>query len=82
MAAAAADTDGQVPGPVANSSSGIAYITVADASGRVLFRRAATADEVDEALRSADEAEREGQEAMDRISSERFFDEALEAKPQ
>jgi hypothetical protein len=71
-----------VPGPVANSSSGIAYITVADASGRVLFRRAATAEEVDEALRAADEAEREGQAAMDRISSERFFDEALEAKPQ
>jgi hypothetical protein len=81
-AATEAPADGTVPGPVANSSSGIAYITVADASGRVLFRRAATAEEVDEALRAADEAEREGQAAMDRISSERFFDEALEAKPQ
>ena len=76
--------DATVPGPVAapSSSSGIAYITVADASGRVLFRRAATADEVDEALRAADEAEREGQAAMERISAERFFDEALEAKSQ
>jgi len=71
-----------VPGPLSSSAttSGIAYITVADASGRVLFRRAATADEVDEALRAADEAEREGQAAMDRISSERFYEQALEDK--
>ena len=70
-----------VPDPVSPASattSGIAYITVSDASGRVLFRRPATGDEVDEALRSADEAEREGQAAMDRIASERFLSEALE----
>ena len=55
------------------TTGGIAYITVADASGRVLFRRAATAKEVDEALRSADEAEREGQAAMDRIAYDGRF---------
>ncbi len=73
--------DGGVPDPVSPASattSGIAYITVADASGRVLFRRPATGAEVDEALRAADEAEREGQAAMDRIASERFLNEALE----
>jgi hypothetical protein len=71
-----------VPDPVVSSptSAGIAYITVADASGRVLFRRAATAEEVDEALRASEEAEREGQAAMDRIAAERFLDEALEEK--
>ena len=77
--APAADTS--VPDPVSPASattSGIAYITVADASGRVLFRRPATGQEVDEALRAADEAEREGQAAMDRIASERFLNEALE----
>jgi hypothetical protein len=47
----------------------------------VLFRRPATAEEVDEALRSTDEAEREGQAEMDRIASERFYREALENKP-
>lgn len=74
--------EASVPDPVASTptSSGIAYITVADASGRVLFRRPATADEVDEALRSAEEAEREGQAAMDRIGAERFYGEALEDK--
>jgi hypothetical protein len=55
----------------------VAYITVTDAAGRVLFRRAATPSEVAEAVRSAQEAEREGQAVMDRISSERFFTEAL-----
>jgi len=70
------------PAPVADATiAGLAYITVADASGRVLFRRPATGDEVEEALRSAAEAEREGQEEMERIASERFFEEALEDKP-
>ena len=81
--AAPAEAPG-VPDPLAPSSAtsaGIAYITVADASGRVLFRRPATAEEVEEALRSSDEAEREGQAAMDRIASERFYNEALENKP-
>jgi hypothetical protein len=80
-AAADPPVEQAVPEPVSPSSattSGIAYITVADASGRVLFRRPATAQEVDEALRSAEEAEREGQAAMDRIASERFLSEALE----
>jgi hypothetical protein len=76
--------EGAVPDPLVSNatSAGIAYITVADASGRVLFRRPATAEEVDEALRASDEAEREGQAAMDRIASERFYAEALEKKPQ
>jgi hypothetical protein len=68
------------PNPVAEAATtaGIAYITVSDSSGRVLFRRPATGEEVEEALRAADEAEREGQEAMERIAAERFYKEALE----
>jgi hypothetical protein len=38
----------------------------------VLFRRAATANEVQEALRSADYAQSEGEAAMDRIALERL----------
>ena len=66
------------PTPVApaGTSAGIAYITVTDASGRVLFRRAATKGEVDEALLSAEEGENEGQAAMDRIAFERLFEES------
>jgi hypothetical protein len=46
---------------------------VTDAAGRVLFRRAATPQEVDDALRSADEATREGEEAMERIAINRLL---------
>jgi hypothetical protein len=65
------------PGP---ASGGIAYITVTDAAGRVLFRRAATPREVDDALRSADAATVEGEAAMDRIAYDRLFTE-LNSKP-
>lgn len=54
---------------------GIAYITVTDAAGRVLFRRPATANEVQDALRSADTADFEGEAAMDRIAQQRLHDE-------
>lgn len=64
-AAAAPESEGLEPG-------GIAYITVTDAAGRVLFRRAATAGEVEDALRSADVADGEGEAAMDRIAQERL----------
>ena len=69
-----------MPPPVAppaqgTTSSGIAYITVTDAAGRVLFRRAATPHEVADALRSADAAQSEGEAAMDRISYDRLFTE-------
>jgi hypothetical protein len=68
------------PDPVVDgaTTAGIAFITVSDAAGRVLFRRPATGAEVDEALRAAEEAEREGQAAMERIAAERFYREALE----
>ena len=74
-----------MPPPVAppaqgTTSSGIAYITVTDAAGRVLFRRAATPHEVADALRSADSAQAEGEAAMDRISYDRLFNE-LNAVP-
>ena len=48
-----------------------AYVTVTDASGRVLFRRRASADEIAEALRAADEAERAARETLTRIAVER-----------
>jgi hypothetical protein len=57
------------------ASGGIAYITVTDAAGRVLFRRAATPNEVTDALRSADTAQAEGEAAMDRIAYDRLFNE-------
>jgi hypothetical protein len=56
-------------------SGGIAYITVTDAAGRVLFRRAATPREVEDALRSADTADSEGEAAMDRIAYDRLLSE-------
>jgi hypothetical protein len=59
------------------TSGGIAYITVTDAAGRVLFRRAATPQEVDDALRSADDATREGEAAMERIAYDRMFHELM-----
>jgi hypothetical protein len=58
-------------------SAGRAYITVTDAAGRVLFRRPATRAEVDDAMRSADEATREGEAAMERIAYDRMFRELL-----
>ncbi len=61
--------------PGGSRSGGIAYITVTDAAGRVLFRRPATPQEVTDALRSADEAEREGEAAMERIAYDRMFHE-------
>ena len=61
--------------PRATASGGIAYITVTDAAGRVLFRRAATPNEVDDALRSADSDQTEGEAAMDRIAYERLLGE-------
>ena len=73
------DEPAEVPPPVAPqpsaTSGGIAYITVTDAAGRVLFRRAATPLEVVDALRSADVATVEGEAAMDRISYDRLYSE-------
>jgi hypothetical protein len=75
----AAHTEPETPPPVAPpapaASGGIAYITVTDAAGRVLFRRAATPHEVEDALRSADLAQAEGEATMDRIAYERLFSE-------
>ena len=56
-----------------------AYITVTDAAGRVLFRRAATDGEVREAVRAAEHAELEGEEAMLQIAAERVRVESTEA---
>jgi hypothetical protein len=47
------------------------FITVSDASGRVLFRRPATDDEVMSALAAVQTAEAEGRAAMERIAVER-----------
>jgi hypothetical protein len=63
--------------PGGAKSGGIAYITVTDAAGRVLFRRPATQQEVTDALRSADEAASEGEAAMDRITYDRMFQELV-----
>jgi hypothetical protein len=48
-----------------------AFITVSDASGRVLFRRPATAEEVLGAVKAAQAAEIEAEGAMERIARER-----------
>ena len=48
-----------------------------DAAGRVLFRRPATAQEVEDALQSADEATREGEAVMERIAYDRMFQELI-----
>jgi hypothetical protein len=75
-----------VPEPAASPPAGgplpggLAYITVTDAAGRVLFRRPATPREVDDALRSAQTAQREGEDALDRIAYDRLFAE-LNAMP-
>ena len=55
------------------ATGGIAYITVTDAAGRVLFRRAATPNEVRDALHSADAAQGEGDAAMERIMNDRMI---------
>jgi hypothetical protein len=68
--------------PAANPPPGLAYITVTDAAGRVLFRRPATPREVDDALRSAETAQREGEEAMDRIAYDRLFAELHGPRPE
>jgi hypothetical protein len=60
------------PPRIVRPLTGRSYITVTDAAGRVLFRRPATEAEVDDAMRAAEEAEREGSEAMDRIAHERL----------
>jgi len=56
-----------------------AFITVTDAAGRVLFRRPATDAEVREAVRAAEIAEIEGEEAMRQIADERSAMERTEA---
>jgi hypothetical protein len=56
-----------------------AFVTVTDAAGRVLFRRPATDAEIMEALRAAEEAEAEGQAAMERIAAEKVEMERMEA---
>jgi hypothetical protein len=61
-----------VEAPPDPATGGIAYITVTDAAGRVLFQRAATQNEVQDALRSADTAASEGEAAMDRIAHDRL----------
>jgi hypothetical protein len=48
-----------------------AYVTVTDASGRVLFRRPATQPEIDEALHAAAEAERNAHDVLVQIAEER-----------
>ena len=49
----------------------MAFITVTDAAGRVLFRRAATQSEIDEAVQAADVAESEAADALARIATMR-----------
>jgi hypothetical protein len=48
-----------------------AWVTVTDASGRVLYRRRATASEIAEALRAADEAEQSARATLVEIAVER-----------
>jgi hypothetical protein len=48
-----------------------AYITVTDASGRVLLRRPATLEEIAEALRAADDAEQSARSVLAQIAEER-----------
>ncbi|MBV8149939.1 MAG: hypothetical protein JOY59_00150 [Candidatus Eremiobacteraeota bacterium] len=62
------------------SSPPPAYVTVTDASGRVLFRRPATQAEVEEAIQIAGAANAEAEEVLKRIASERQA--ALAAMPQ
>ncbi|HTJ25944.1 MAG TPA: hypothetical protein VMA36_07255 [Candidatus Limnocylindria bacterium] len=48
-----------------------AYVTVTDASGRVLFRRRATPEEIAQALTAAHDAEQGARETLTRIAQER-----------
>jgi hypothetical protein len=48
-----------------------AYVTVTDASGRVLFRRRATAEEIAQALTAAHDAEHGARETLAGIAQER-----------
>lgn len=57
-----------------------AYVTVTDAAGRVLLRRRATPGEIAEALRAADDAERNARAALIRIARERGLLDADDAR--
>ena len=48
-----------------------AFVTVTDAAGRVLFRRPATAEEIADALRAAEIAERGARAVLAEIAAER-----------
>ncbi len=50
----------------------MAFITVSDAAGRVLFRRRATEVEIDEARRAAEEADAGAEAAMHEIAQQRY----------
>jgi hypothetical protein len=49
-----------------------AFITVSDASGRVLFRRRATEAEITEAVHAAEEADAGAEAVMHEIAAERY----------
>lgn len=50
----------------------MAFITVSDASGRVLFRRRATEVEIAEAVHAAETADAGAEEAMHEIAAQRY----------
>ena len=50
----------------------MAFITVSDASGRVLFRRRATDSEMSDAVRAAEEADAGAESAMQEIAEQRY----------
>lgn len=50
----------------------MAFITVSDAAGRVLFRRRATETEVADAVRAAEQADEGAEAAMHEIASQRY----------
>ena len=50
----------------------MAFITVSDASGRVLFRRRATDGEIEEAVRAAEHADAGAESAMHEIAAQRY----------
>jgi hypothetical protein len=50
----------------------MAFITVSDAAGRVLFRRRATEAEIEEAQRAADLANEGAESAMHEIAEQRY----------
>jgi hypothetical protein len=58
----------------------VAWITVTDAAGRILFRRPATPAEVIAARQAAGEADAAAQDVMDRIAAERHAEAAREPK--